>query len=430
MKKLFVFAIALVLLMSALPVMAYTPPPPPPPTIPECAVKINDTWTWNENRGWYNFTGVKYCTDFTVDVWILDVVNLFGYSFNLTWNTYFFSLKSYTVLTTEIFPGSEIIVKPFANYTKTMPYEQAVAAYDSLPFNGSAKVATLTFHIDNDICYDQGVAVFVFDIECELVNQCSAPITPHECEDGYVALVPLEPTICFAELAQGNITKSKVGDTFTLTVQIGNAVRIKSIELWVKFDPDQQSTTLQDIVIYQDLYPSPYEVFELVKGADYVYLKIVRPCVKDSMNGSGRVVGITFKTVNPWPAPDFPVYTLNNVTTHVWTVENCTNEISKDGSIDGLCICPQSGQICPYVYDIDGPYVNNTSIWYTFAPIPGDLDYSGHVDEVDLANIAKAYGSSYAPWDFTGDVTPGTPDGVIDIYDVVVVAKNYCRRVP
>jgi len=80
--------------------------------------------------------------------------------------------------------------------------------------------------------------------------------------------------------------------------------------------------------------------------------------------------------------------------------------------------------------------------YYEFRPIPGDLDLDGHADIIDLSAIAKYYGAS--PTNLPPGVTwadIGFPDAfdldayyepafVIDIFDVVIVAKNICRTEP
>jgi hypothetical protein len=64
---------------------------------------------------------------------------------------------------------------------------------------------------------------------------------------------------------------------------------------------------------------------------------------------------------------------------------------------------------------------------YIFMPVPGDLDGNGHVDIVDLSLIAGFYGTKKEPYytyyDLNGDCT-------IDIFDIVIVAKNFCRTSP
>jgi hypothetical protein len=55
---------------------------------------------------------------------------------------------------------------------------------------------------------------------------------------------------------------------------------------------------------------------------------------------------------------------------------------------------------------------------YTFSPIQGDLDNNGKVEIFDLRTIAVLYGTVNSTYDLTGD-------NFIDIFDLVVVARNF-----
>jgi hypothetical protein len=135
------------------------------------------------------------------------------------------------------------------------------------------------------------------------------------------------------------------------------------------------------------------------------------------MNGTGRIMSITFKAADDW-MHTYPDYTFN-ATDHTWKVEKCSNLITKTGQISTCC--PQGYDL---IYLNDAVQITNTPMNFTFAPIPGDLDFSGHVDLVDLAMIASKFGTNYPPYDFNNS------GGLVDIFDVVVVAKYYCRVVP
>jgi hypothetical protein len=58
---------------------------------------------------------------------------------------------------------------------------------------------------------------------------------------------------------------------------------------------------------------------------------------------------------------------------------------------------------------------------YFFRPLNVDLNQDGHVDIVDLTAIAKVYGKS-SPW-----AALVAPPGNVDLYDVVLVAKKFCK---
>lgn len=62
--------------------------------------------------------------------------------------------------------------------------------------------------------------------------------------------------------------------------------------------------------------------------------------------------------------------------------------------------------------------------YFELRPVLGDLNLDGHIDIEDLSAIAKAYGDTI---DLTFDINH---DDIVDIYDVVIVAKNFCRTEP
>lgn len=160
----------------------------------------------------------------------------------------------------------------------------------------------------------------------------------------------------------------------------------------------------------------------------------------------------------------------------IWYPDKCFNEITIEGYIDkDLC-----GQVTQTLYDVDGVWVKpwyadwydklsldwdyqygaNTDApgFYEFRAIPGDLNLDGHVDIEDLSAMAKVYGKDHSDtvrngWPFYCDYPPTFDanewyfsygddlyhyfadfdlnlDFVVDIFDVVIVAKNFCRTEP
>jgi len=161
----------------------------------------------------------------------------------------------------------------------------------------------------------------------------------------------------------------------------------------------------------------------------------------------------------------------------IWFTDKCITYIEIEGYIDkddgtvfqylydpvGIAVKPwfadMYDKLCyPWTYDFVAPF--DPIGYYEFRPIPGDLNLDGHVDVEDLAAISKVYAKSYTlprdGWPYysnfppTADDTEWYPlecvgslkiwhyfadfdlnaDGVVDIFDVVIVAKNICRTEP
>jgi hypothetical protein len=156
----------------------------------------------------------------------------------------------------------------------------------------------------------------------------------------------------------------------------------------------------------------------------------------------------------------------------IWYPSICENFIYISGYIDVVCPTPKN----QVLYDM----VNGVKVWswqrdilakkglpkvwtdppayYQFRAVPGDFSLDGHADIEDLAAIAKVYGKSYLlprdGWPFYCNYPPGPADltewyysaadgmyhyfpdfdlngdGVVDVFDVVIVAKNFCRTTP
>lgn len=111
-----------------------------------------------------------------------------------------------------------------------------------------------------------------------------------------------------------------------------------------------------------------------------------------------------------------------------------TLEMELWNSTHGVSVVPWNAS----AYVVKGfpvPFNTYPPCYFEFRPIPGDLNMDGHVDIEDLSAILKAYRKypGYLDpegfWHPTGDFDLNG-DGEIDVFDVVIVAKNFCRTTP
>jgi hypothetical protein len=112
----------------------------------------------------------------------------------------------------------------------------------------------------------------------------------------------------------------------------------------------------------------------------------------------------------------------------------CTDIYFYDGYISVKCNDPANMYI--------GQTVDYANAHYCFLPIPGDLDGSGHTGVEDLMIESAFYGLPGYGMPGSCVVPAGQPpnarpvyydlnkDGYIDIYDLVIIAKNFCRDTP
>ncbi|MDI6847917.1 MAG: dockerin type I domain-containing protein, partial [Candidatus Bathyarchaeia archaeon] len=185
-------------------------------------------------------------------------------------------------------------------------------------------------------------------------------------------------------------------------------------------------TKKTDIIINEDVFPTDKRTsWSLVVDSPSctktydsnpngtVDLYIEMDCEFPLINGTFWIMKITFTKCDPWFCGRQPNYTRID---HEWRLETGETDIwFHDGYFS--VYCPD------YTYMLFGTHVDIVGAHYTFKPIPGDLDGSGHVDIVDLCIIAGYYGKGNSYYDLNRD-------GIIDVFDIVVVAKNFCRTKP
>ncbi len=274
--------------------------------------------------------------------------------------------------------------------------------------------------------------------------------------------------------ADMTLSYATVNDTFEVQFTIHDIVRMKSFHLHVNWDDTQMSTDAQNVFI-KSFLPPPYAVASIIFGDEllphysFVQIDVQIPCEKPSINGTGELFGIRFKALNPWAANDggIPTYAFALATPPdhgVWYPKPCWNYINIGGYIDKLeidgsialqylgteinVVGPNVNPNNPPTYTIDGNVKNKTVTnvrcaaggfimgYYEFRPVPGDLNLDGHTDVVDLAAIAAVYGKTSADPNWATKYigfdldTLGASNGVIDLSDLVIVAKNICRTAP
>lgn len=447
-KQLFGLLLAIMLLAQVGTALAFWhPPDDEEPKLPCAAfsVVIDGVGMLNSSvNGRFNMTEPDYgfCTDVTVEVWILDVEDLFAYEFKLNWEATYFELTSYTV--EDVWP-SQFVVKPDAAYDSSSPYHQAVSALaPSTGVNGYFKLATLIFHIVNDVCWEMDDVLGRFNLyDLKASNSCSDCIELCGEFDGWYRMIPMQPHIYLTPEEEINCV---VDETFTLTIMVEDIVKMKSIHLtleWYKYLIYNATewvanqiicTTPEDVVLNEDVL-GPADEFDSLtiatsEGWDWQQLSIdiVLDCDQPLVNGSFWLAEITFLKQDPWYCGFQPGYTKEN---HEWSTDNATTDILIwSGYFDVMCPGLVNIEFGEYLgYDPTGLRGKATCAhsFYTFDPVPGDLNGDGVVDIVDLTIICGFYGQTdpytYPAmyYDFVN------PLNIIDIFDVTVVAKNFGR---
>jgi hypothetical protein len=440
MKKLLTLVLIGAFVLAALPnTMAFYPGPG---AHPELAMKINGEWTLVDVglgiNDPYIFEGIHYCETFEVEIIALDFTDLYAYEFTVSWDPVYFSLVSHEVK--HIHTADFVITEEAgAGY-----YTQAVTAVNpAAGFTGTAAIANLFFHIDNDAQWPAQVDLIIdlHDTVCK--DSCTADIDNSE-QDGFIKLLPVQPVI---KMLPPVVYKSVVGETFEVQFEIQNIVKMKSFHLTVTWDDTQLTTDAQNVWI-KDFLPPPYEVATIFFYDGMLTITVQIPCEKPPINGTGELFGIRFTTLNPWDdgdpeTVDIPPYDFEPDDHPIWYPDVCWNYINiagwidkDDGSViqdlgdpDGVSVKGpdpfdlDADEDTKFIYDYPCDQAGFIVGYYEFRPIPGDLDLDGHADIVDLSAIAKVYGEVDTDFDLDGL-------GTVDLVDVVIVAKNICRTEP
>ena len=485
-KNILVLLIALLLLISPVISVSAFWHEKPPDLEEECtafALKINGYGSKDSSDKiiFQEPTNGSYCKTFKLEVWVLNVEDLYAYDFTVWasdahWGTYFELVDfKYEAFQNALWgAGNWYKVKPLPDYAKTEPYEQAVTCHKPgvPPAPGSYQLAELTFHFINDVCWCQEDIEGWFDVSGVLSNSCSGEIQKCNRYPVYWSYIPVQPKVYLSPVFEENCV---VGDTFIMKVMIANVTKMKSLkfdlrwygnhvnniaigdDVWIKI----LSTKKEDIVVNDALFPADkietgYPIISLYDygtGPSPYYdtsginfeLKMKSGCLINQTEPTWAVE-ITFKKLDPWWCGRQPLYT--PVPPHEFEADNATTDIFfKCGYIDVYC-----PTLCNIYfgrdYGAEGSTKGIRHLWpggpcvadfddakYIFDPVEGDLNGDGEVDMADLNIICKYYDK--VPWNF---VPPGAyptavqwyydlnKDSYVDIFDVVIVAKHFGNK--
>jgi len=407
--KLFAVA-ALTVLMLALPAFSFEPPPE---GIPPCYIYI----TPQELK----LTGP--CVEshtFEAEVSVWDIRMLYAWDIAVYWDTTYLNLTDYEI---KVPPGwgvddYQVLIDKVENGLD--PYKRLhfavtyVGTYpEGLGFNGSCPLLNMFFHVIYEPCWpdckETGIW-FSGVFPPTLSTGCGHEIICEE-HESTIWLNPGRPNmeVLFSDTFDLEAKKAQgwyEDQVITAYVWVSNATKLYDIHFKLWWNTELIHVDLQQITINEEAFPMPWNYLHQEIGEDtwdYLWFEIARPCTKPPLKGTFWIVKLDFKVscvTDEW---------LNPINA------SCPIELGPNPEYTYL------STLCREYNAENGLVLSDADYYWT--PIPMDFDQNGHVGVEDIMWIMDYYGMSDTSYDLNDD-------GVVDIYDVVMVSKAYCHSTP
>lgn len=355
----------------------------------------------------YAFAGIEGAT-FEVEVRIHEVVDFYGFDFNLTWNSTLikFTGVEYTSQLDQVWSHWTMMINETGTgWYRLMAFAHAPAA----GFDGSPTLAKLTFRIEFGPCYiepDYKLQTRIHFAHVKLSDSEAEPICA-KVQDGKYIIYAVKPHL---KIHPNSVTCRKLGEDFTVQIRLLDAFKVCGFDIEIHYN-----VTLLEVKDVQwgnlsDFLPGPYTI------KDYTVSEVdglIRFLLGEEGGtplgyGDGTLAEITFTVIK----------------TKMWK-KNCAgwnNNIQDSIAFTNWNISVS----CPDLHFLTGELVYITDAEYWFISIQGDIDSDGDVDILDLRIVA-----------YYNDVKQGDPDwteaskydlncdNIIDLYDLVLIATNF-----
>jgi hypothetical protein len=364
-----------------------------------------DVYLWNNK----SLTGVGvYAYDFKVSWQNTAGIELDSFACHIPWPTgKYFLVKNetYTVGTLDYY---HVAATAIGNSTIDPSLELGASSL----FNAS--LVTLTFHITEEPCWPDVFHADFTILDYVAVTGCGEPITNWEIDNGTYDLHSSQPNIdpLVAANDPGRIDdhtfkESSIGETHTIIVALSNITGAYGFSFYLTWNPLWYDTDIQHVTVLPAFAP-PIEnmIVDMNEQAGYLNFRLTKPCEKPTLHAAGYtpVVSVSFVTTNK-PMVGIVPYAYNTT-------------FSIGCELYAKCPEPRT-----YTWGTDnGPttLLYSGDVTQMFVPKSrADLDINGVVDVEDLAAVAGVYGTLH-PW---GSLA--TPFPIVDIFDLVYVAKRY-----
>jgi hypothetical protein len=427
--KLFVLAALAILLISIVPAFGWEPPLPPSPPPIVAFIDPQEGYTFTApccTTKYFNATVVLVNTN-------SNKYNVYAWDFWVGWDQTYVELVDHKLK----FPAGWVdgvdytVLFDKVDLTTWAPqgwlHVGVTKLGNATGFLGDYLVlAWLRFHVVYEPVWHLGAIHTGIDLwdtgHFEVVNwttACGVMYHPDIVEDMPVDLFPSRPNmeITFnstspvdTKKAQGYVNMSVV----TAYLWISNVTKLYDIIAVICWNPNYLELDIQQVTINAEEFKPPWTrlEFEVDTDSGQINFMIVRPCEKDPIKSVAFwILKMDFK-VKCVETNGMPIDAHTAITIAAAQLSFKDEEGYEWGYNPGN---DQMGQGCNCIK------ISNAD--YYFTPIPGDFNQNGHVGIEDVKEMADHYGEQGTNWDKTGD-------GLVDIMDIVWVAKRYCNRTP
>jgi hypothetical protein len=358
-------------------------------------------------------TSPAYCNKFNVTITASNFdanrllggqpMDIYGFEFRIQWDTSllevtnvylnldaFFAPNTYFIAKNEIGAGYYLIAATVkGNYSG---------------FSGTKPIVTMEFHVIRDACYNQVLGNSIYFQVLQLSNHLGNSIWPElGYNNCYYQITAPQPTLEIRNAVDHTnvvtVQKNVPTSYFDAEVYLNTGVKVHDFYVQVTYD---STMVMAESVVIGNYLKAPYTIFHWdVSTPGLVVVQVVQDSSVPLQNGSGVLFTIHFKvtaakfwtTSNPWP-----LTSMININ-YAWL----------------SVMCPT------LTYQVTGGLLGvNANLQYNYNPLPGDLNFDGWVNVLDLQLIADNYHTLAYDIVVNGDT---------DLYDLVFVALRFGNHV-